>query len=107
MRSGIGGAGEPDGSVCDGGCGSDAGNPDRAGPARSRDDQHRSEPKCGDYCGSGARGHLCNVAIEEVVHPGPGHFRTFRDFAIFTHVADEEVEEEPYGCGQKQLWRKA
>ena len=37
------------------------------------------------------------------MHPGPGHFRTFRDFAIFTHVADEEVEEEPYGCGQKQL----
>ena len=23
------------------------------------------------------------------MHPGPGHFRTFRDFAIYTHVADE------------------
>ena len=40
------------------------------------------------------------------MHPGPRPFRTFRDFIIYTRVADEEEEEEeeePYGCRQKQL----
>ena len=46
---------------------------------------------------------MCNIAIEEVVHPEPGHFRNFRDFVIYAHLAGEKVEEEPYGCGQKQL----